>query len=391
MNAKKRILLHLSLISGVGPATIIKIINGLFLELYPELQYVSLMETIEAQEHLHLEKLYTFTVYDFVKICGLIDKTARIIVLGLSDQKILEQECLLIDKHNIRIVSILDSEYPEILKQIHLPPIILYCRGRTFLDQAKRISIVGSRKADQYAQNIITALVPDLVAQGWHIVSGGAEGADSMAHRATLDAGGITLVVFGSGFLHPYPTSNIKLFEEVIQNDGILVTPFSLNTPPDKTTFPARNRIVSGLSHGCVVVRAAAKSGALITAQFALEQGRHVFAVPGSINDDLSLGCHNLIQQGAKLVNNSRDILEDFGQTIAESLNTTGAISRQTSFVGVKKDIDPVLQVLTDIYTLDELSFKTNLDLDTLQQKLFELQLEGKVRQTFTGSWEKSE
>ncbi len=391
MNAKKRVLLHLTLISGVGPATIIKIIKGLFLELYPELQYVSLMEIIDAQESLLLEKLYTFNVYDFVKICGLFDKTAQSIVAGLADQNMLEQECSLIDKHNVRIVSILDGEYPEILKQIHLPPIILYCRGRTFLDQAKRISIVGSRKADSYAQNIISALIPALVAHSWHIVSGGAEGADTMAHRATLDAGGRTLVVFGSGFLHPYPTSNIKLFEEVLQNDGILVTPFSLNTPPDKTTFPARNRIVSGLSHGCVVVRAAAKSGALITAQFALEQGRHVFAVPGSINDDLSLGCHHLIQQGAKLVNNSQDILEDFGQLITEPLKSAVTMPPQPSFVGVKKEQDPVLRELTGICTLDELSFKTNLDLDTLQQKLFELQLDGKVRQTFTGSWEKSE
>jgi DNA processing protein len=393
-----QVLLHLSLISGVGPAAILKILKGVFLESYPELLHVSLMEIIDAQEHLNLETIYHYSTHDFMHQCDISEKIGRVLVEGLKDKTLLQKELALLEKYSICVVTVLQSMYPDILKQIHLPPTVLYYRGGEFLSQAKRLAIVGSRKADSYAHDVIKALVPGLIAHNWHIVSGGADGVDTMAHEATLDAGGKTIVVMGSGFLHPYPESNKDLFKRVVQNNGIIVSPFPLNTPPDKGTFPARNRVISGLAQGCLIVRAAERSGALITAQFALEQGRLIFAVPGSVHEQLSIGCHDLIQQGAKLVHSAQDILEEFGEWSAHEKNSdTQEHNEQVlTFTGAQAGVKSngekphtLIDFLDHSRTLDELSELTGIEYFELQHKLFELQLEGKIRQTFNGAWER--
>ena len=230
---------------------------------------------------------------------------------------LLDEELALLEKHSITLLTPFDNNFPEDLKQIHHPPMVLYCKGAPIEPAAKRLAIVGSRKANDYAKQVIQSLVPSLVEHGWAIVSGGAEGADTMAHQAVLDAGGNTIAVLGAGLLTPpFPASNKQLFERMVAHGGTLVSPFSLRTPADRTTFPQRNRIISGLSLGSVVVQAAQRSGALITARFALEQGRQVFAVPGLVNDDLSYGSHHLIKQGAKLVSTVSDIFEEFGESL---------------------------------------------------------------------------
>lgn len=384
----KNVLLHLSLIPNIGPQTIItKILRGLFLQQFPDLLHAGLMEIIDAQKQLDLETLYSFSVYDFVKKCGLTEKSALQVANGLANRVILTTELGLIERHGATILTIFEPSYPEILKQIHMPPIVLYCKGVPLEANAKRFSVVGSRKGDAYANQIISTVVPILVEQGWHIVSGGAEGVDTMAHRATMEAGGNTLVIMGSGFLHPYPPSNKELFKQLETKGGTLISPFSLNTPPDRSTFPARNRIIAGLSQGCLVVRAAARSGALITAQFALDQGRLIFAVPGSIYDELSVGCHELIKQGAKLVNSVNDILEDFNEGVTPSTFTPAVRENQTKISSCSTD--PLLQHLDISCTIDDLSNKTGLELDELFDSLFALQLEGKVRQNFAGQWER--
>jgi len=205
-------------------------------------------------------------------------------------------------------VFILDKEYPALLKQIHLPPIILYCRGAKLSNN--NFSIVGSRKGSIYAENVCKHIIPKLIDQ-YTIISGGALGVDSMAHKEAIKSGGRTVAVLGSGFLQPYPRENIDLFRAIVDNGGTVISPFNLKMEPLKGNFPARNRIIAGMSVGTLVVQAAVKSGAHITAAFALEQGREVFAVPGSIFEEISLGCHSLIQQGAKLVSCPEDILEE--------------------------------------------------------------------------------
>ena len=391
----KNVLLHLSLIPNVGPQTIInKILRGLFLQQFPNLLHAGLMEVIDAQNLLNLEILYSFSVNDFIRKCGLTERSALDVTNGLANRSLLATEQDLIAQHSgTTVLSIFEPAYPEILKQIHMPPIVLYCKGTPLEAQAKRFSIVGSRKADAYASQVVSSVVPTMIAQGWHIVSGGAEGVDTMAHRATMVAGGRTLVVMGAGFLHTYPPSNKDFFKELEQNGGTLISPFSLNTPPDRSTFPARNRIIAGLSQGCLVVRAAARSGALITAQFAIDQGRLIFAVPGSIYDDLSVGCHELIKQGAKLVNTVNDILEDFNEftpTSDVAPVTFAPATREIQIQAKEKPYtNPLLHHLTSSCTIDELSGKTGLSLDDLFDSLFALQLEGKVRQNFAGQWER--
>lgn len=407
MNKQQDILLHLSLIPHVGPITIIsKILRGVFLHQFPDFLQSGLMEIIDAQTQLNLEDLYAFSVGDFVKKCGLTEKIATEVVLGLADRSLLEKEKELLVKHQVTFLTIFDDRYPEILKQIHMPPIVLYCKGAPLeyplkSEIIKRFSIVGSRKADAYAHQIINSIVPALVANGWQIVSGGAEGVDTMAHRAAADAGGRTLAVMGSGFLHPYPPSNKEFFKKLELNNGTLISPFSLNTPPDRSTFPARNRIIAGLSQGCLVVQAAARSGALITAQFALDQGRLIFAIPGSIYDDLSAGCNNLIKQGAKLVNTVQDIFEDFNETSmspnkSDLFTPAARGSSARTFPDKQQEVpapalqNPLLGHLATSCTIDDLSNKTGLDLDELFDSLFALQLEGKVRQNFAGQWERT-
>lgn len=401
----KQVLLHLSLIHGIGPAAVLKILRYLYHQAFPDLLHIGWMEIIEHQEVLLLEKLYDYSLSDFIRQVGLSEKLAQQLAQGLANMDMLQAELDLAACNDVTILTMLDHEYPEILKQIHTPPLVLYYQGAPFHESAKRMGIVGSRKATGYAQHIIQGIVPGLVTQGWQIVSGGAEGADTMAHEAALEVGGTTIAILGSGLLQPYPESNRDLFRRMVQSSSTVVSSFSLNAQPEKGNFPARNRIVSGLSLGCVIVQAAARSGALITAHCALEQGRQVFAVPGLIHDELSAGCHALIKQGAKLVNNVNDILEEFSEHYpqpgifpAQKTDLSQIDdSRFQQSLGLQKtrpverEQDPLLASLDDATTLDELIEKTGFDIAVLQDRLFTLQLEGKVRQTFTGMWERIE
>jgi len=283
--SKEIVLLHISLIEGVGPISVKKILQHM-------------------PQNFDLLNVYSFKKTDFMRVFGLPENIAQKLVYGLKDTSTLEKEVSLITKHNITFVTLFHKEYPQLLKDIYAPPPVLYIKGQNIqklLAHQKKIAFVGSRKAHRYGEQAIETIIPPMMQNNWMIVSGGAIGADSMAHRETVKAGGKTVAIIGSGLLNPYPSSNKRLFDKIIDTGGALVSPFRLETVARPGNFPARNRVIAGLSLGCVVIQAAKKSGASITAQFALEQGREVFAVPGPIGDELSLGCHNLIQQGAKL------------------------------------------------------------------------------------------
>lgn len=209
----------------------------------------------------------------------------------------------------IRIVTLQDPDYPSLLRQIPDPPPYLYLKG-SIDGLAKYIAVVGSRNATPYGLANARRLSADLVKCGMTIVSGMALGIDTAAHQGALRASGKTVAVLGSGFERIYPAANRKLFND-IADTGAVITEFALATEPEAHNFPVRNRIISGMSLGTVVVEATRKSGSLITARLAAEQNREVFAVPGSIRSFKSTGTHTLIKQGAKLVENAADILEE--------------------------------------------------------------------------------
>ncbi len=212
-------------------------------------------------------------------------------------------------KNDIKMITILDKNYPLKLKHIYDKPVILFARGNIDLLSEKSIAIVGCRDCTEYGQNISKKLAYDLSKNDFCIVSGLARGIDKFAHLGALEANGKTVAVIGNGLDNIYPYENKNLCERIIQNNGLIVTEYIIGTKPSKMNFPARNRIISGLSDGVIVVEAKEKSGALITAEFALEQGKEVFAVPGNINRLNSKGTNELIKDGANILTDYKDII----------------------------------------------------------------------------------
>jgi len=215
----------------------------------------------------------------------------------------------------IETISRNDERYPELLRHIHAPPEQLYCRGNLKLLDSECFAVVGTRTVTPYGRDVTTQLVAGLARGGFTIVSGLALGIDAIAHESTLEHDGATIAVLGSGVDDNsiYPRNNFPLAQEILAKDGLIVSEYPLGTHATDFTFPERNRIISGLSVGVLVVEANAKSGALITARHALEQNRDVFAVPGSILSPRSAGPNRLIQRGAKAVCSAQDILDEYG------------------------------------------------------------------------------
>lgn len=214
-------------------------------------------------------------------------------------------------KEEINCITIYDRDYPTLLKQIYDPPWVLYCKGDPSLLNRKIISIVGTRDLSVNGLASIEKIVPPLINENWIIASGLAVGADAKAHTTAINNNGKTIAVIGSGFHHIYPKCHQKL-ASLISQHHLLISEYPPYQRPQKWQFPMRNRIISGLAKGTVVVEARKKSGSLITAELAIEQGREVFAVPGSILDDRTEGPHQLIQEGAILIKCGKDILGEF-------------------------------------------------------------------------------
>jgi len=223
----------------------------------------------------------------------------------------LEQELVGIERLGLKIITLVDEGYPKPLRSLPAPPPVLYLLGDYCERDELAIAIVGTRRCTPYGRMVAEQLAKGLGELGLTVVSGGALGIDTAAHRGALAVGGRTLAVLGSGFENVYPQENIKLMQEIAASSGVL-SEFPLNTEPERWNFPRRNRIISGLARGVVVIEAPERSGALITARLALEQGREVFALPGRITDETSRGTNRLLREGAKLVENVEDILEEF-------------------------------------------------------------------------------
>ena len=223
-----------------------------------------------------------------------------------------EKEFRLLEKHQVKVIIAGNRSYPESLANIFDPPLVLYVKGELLPGDRIAVAIVGSRRPSLYGGRAAERLGRELAARGLTVVSGLARGIDSAAHKGALASGGRTIAVLGSGLDMVYPPENKNLMEQ-ISSRGAVISEFPMSAPPDRGNFPRRNRVISGLSLGVVVVEAAQRSGALITVDCALEQGREVFALPGKVDSLTSRGTNKLIQQGAKLVATSEDIIEELG------------------------------------------------------------------------------
>jgi DNA processing protein len=260
-----------------------------------------------------------------------IDKKALNNFITTRDEIDLDVELEKTTRAGIGIIVWSSSNYPKFLKEIPSPPPVLYVKGKILPSDEWAVAIVGTRRFTVYGRQITQELAGSLVRNNVTIVSGLARGIDAFAHQAALDSGGRTIAVLGSGFDNLYPAENRGLAERIIDGNGALVSEYGLGTPPDSRNFPARNRIISGLSLGVVVVEAGIRSGALITSSFALEQDREVFAVPGNINSPASKGTNSLIQQGAKLVRSAEDVLEELNLTMVSQQSAVQQIVPDTA------------------------------------------------------------
>lgn len=229
----------------------------------------------------------------------------------------LEKEYELMDKYGVAVVTVDEKGYPPLLREIYDPPAVLYIRGSISLDNENCIAIVGARRASYYGINTARRLARELCGRGFCIISGCARGIDTAAHEGAITAKGTTIAVFGCGIDRIYPPENGKLVEKIV-SCGAVVTEFPLGTPPQRQNFPRRNRIISGLSRGVIVVEAGNRSGSLITARMAAEQGREVFSVPGRIDAMVSKGANILIKYGAKPVLSVEDVTEELIWPAAE-------------------------------------------------------------------------
>jgi len=269
-----------------------------------------------------------------------------------------------------QMVTLADANYPRALLEIPDPPPLLYCKGQLSLLNTISIAVVGSRNASPQGEKNAEDFSQALSHQGYCIISGMALGIDGAAHRGALKGTGSTIAVVGTGMDIVYPARHRELAHQIAEH-GLLISEFPLGTPSRAQNFPRRNRIISGLAVGCLVVEANLQSGSLITARLAAEQGREVFAIPGSIHSPLSKGCHQLIKQGAKLVDNIQDIVDELGgASLASSGNTLEVVTQS----------HPLLDCMGyDPITMDALVQLSGLTSDNLSAMLMVLELESKI------------
>lgn len=271
---------------------------------------------------LHYPNISWITVFQFLKkdpnlstLYQLNDKSFQKFPSSPKFFESIQEQIHQYKSNDIQVISYFDKEYPECLKQIYQPPWALFAKGDvSLLGKEPKLSVVGSRQGTQYGKNAIRLLFPRLIEKGVVIVSGLAKGIDTFAHQSAITLNGRTIAVIAGGLDHIYPKENSGLALEMMKSQLVL-SEYPPNTRPQKWHFPARNRIISGLSFGTLLIEANQKSGSLITANYAVHEGREVFAIPGSIFNPYSSGTNQIIQQGAKLITTADDILEEMKYT----------------------------------------------------------------------------
>ena len=321
------------------------------------------------------EGIFKAPVDKLTGACGLSEDLANRMRLFKNED--LNREFKRASKLSLKILTLEDTGYPENLKNIPGAPLVLYVSGSLAPEDNLAIGIVGSRRASFYGLSNAEKFAFELALKGITIVSGMARGVDTYSHRGALKAGGRTLAVMGSGFNNIYPEENKKLADE-ISRSGAVISEFPIDEQPLRENFPRRNRVISGLSLGVLVAEAAKNSGALITADFALEQGREVFALPGRIDSASSYGANSLIQQGAKLVTNTDDILEEFN--LAGASREKVCCPERQNLCGEEENKLYAL-INNQAISLDGLVEKTRMEIPRLAGILLNLEIKKLIRQ----------
>lgn len=286
------------------------------------------------------------------------------------------------EQYDVQIATYWDASYPKLLKETYNPPVVLYYRGDIGAASGKTAAVVGARKATPYGLNAAQTIAEELAREGVTIVSGGARGIDTKAHCGALHADGKTAVVVGHGMDTVYPRENEKLFHQIIENGGVIMTEYAFGMLPLAGNFPARNRIIAGLSRCIIVVEAALKSGSLITADAALEEGRDVFAVPGSIFSSMSRGTNSLLRKGAIALTQSEDVLTEYGWSGEEEKQEKPAYTLTLSEAAVWDTLS-----CDHAVSQEELVLLTDLTVPQLSAVLLRLQLYGLAEEVQRGSY----
>jgi DNA processing protein len=325
------------------------------------------------------EQVFRASRKDLLQVSRLSEKVASEI-LKFDVDKHVDREWHFVDKLGLKVVTSKCSDYPRLLKEIYDPPPILYYKGKS-LDQFQvPLAVVGTRVPTNYGKIVTEALCESLVSMGVCIVSGLARGIDTCAHKKALQSGGETLAVFGCGLSHTYPPENRYLRDKIIAQGGAIVSEFPVTMRPERNNFPARNRVISGLSYGTLVIEAGEKSGALITAQFALEQGREVFAVPGNINSPKSRETNRLIKTGAILVEGPESIVEELSNAARNYLRPLRPKAPNTAdLTTLERQIFAVLT--NEEKHIDFIIENSALSPAKVSATLVQLELKGLVRQ----------
>jgi DNA processing protein len=301
-------------------------------------------------------------------------------LMHFSEWDEIDEELERIESAGAKVITFLDRRYPDRLRMIPDPPPILYVKGDLKPADEKSIAVVGSRSASEYGRRVARDLCRGLVSMGFTIVSGMALGIDGAAHQSTLNVGGRTVAVLGSGVDRAYPPDHETLYRRIVEN-GAVISEFPMATRPIAYNFPARNRIISGMSLGVLVVEATEKSGSLITARLALEQGREVFAVPGEVGASRSRGSHRLIRQGAKLVENVNDIIEELAPQLTAAEPEPLAMRRDLP-AGSSEEARKIFALVRErSLQVDEVIEITGLAPAKVLQILLELELLGYLKE----------
>lgn len=315
-----------------------------------------------------------------LKRAGLSEKDAELIIaqrLHIYP----EEEWRRLTKINVHVMTIKEKEYPPLLKEIYSPPALLYVKGTIPENLDFMVAVVGTRKMTSYGRQITPEIVRDLARMHIVIVSGLALGIDALAHQSCLEAGGQAVAVLGCGLDNVYPVTNCRLAEEVVRH-GALISEYPLGAQPLKQHFPARNRIISGLSRGVLVIEGGEDSGSLITARCALEQNREVMAVPGNINSQTSRGPNQLIKMGAKVVTSAEDVLETLDLKLVEQFAENKKVLPQT------KEEEILLRYLsTEPVHIDEIIQKSKLNTSIANATLTMMEMKGMVRHLGGGNY----
>ena len=299
-------------------------------------------------------------------------------IIKNRNEDYLKKVLYILEEQNIEVVTIYDENYPESLKNIYNKPLVLYIKGKILEEDEFAIAVVGSRKATSYGKWATEKFVKELVNLDITIVSGLATGIDSIAHKTALEYNGRTIAVLGNGLDIVYPNKNKELYKEIAKN-GALITEYFCGVAPLPYNFPQRNRIISGLSLGVIIVEAKGKSGSLITAQHALEQGKEVFAVPGNINSIFSEGTNRLIKDGAKLIMDVEDIIEELYQ-LQDRLNRVKKENIDYSNLS-ELEISIVELIKEGPMHCDTIAMKTGMNIKEVNSILTILELKGIIKE----------